>query len=101
MAMANLDLQDLNALLVTYQNKKVELEQKIDKLRDIQSTTNSLGLRVGKDFLNKTTYIDQEKIESDFKAFNKELAKILEKVNYVKGLMEEETSASPFTMGRF
>lgn len=28
MAMANLDLQDLNALLVTYQNKKVELEQK-------------------------------------------------------------------------
>lgn len=28
MASANLDLQDLNALLVTYQNKKVELEQK-------------------------------------------------------------------------
>lgn len=89
MAMANLDLQDLNALLVTYQNMKV------DKLRDIQSTTNSLGLRVGKDFLNKTTYINQEK------TFSKELVKILEKVNYVKGLMEEETSASPFTMGRF
>lgn len=70
-------------------------------MRDIQSTTNSLGLRVGKDFLNNTTYIDQEKIESDFKAFSKELVKILEKVNYVEKLMDEETSASPFTMGRF
>lgn len=100
MASANLDYEDLNILLVTYEKRRVELGQKIDKLRDIQSTTNSLGLRVGKDFLEKTTYVNQENVENDLKAFNKELGKVIDKVIYIKGLIDEETSNPPFTIGQ-
>lgn len=100
MAIANLDYEDLNILLVTYEKRRVELKQKIDKLKDIRSTMNSLGLRIGKDFLEKTTYVNQEDIENDLKAFDKELEKVIEKIIYISGLIEEETSKPPFTIGQ-
>lgn len=101
MAIANLDYEDLNVLLESYEKRRVKLKQNIDKLKDIQSTTNSLGLRVGKDFLEKTTYVNQENVENDLKAFNKELGKLIDKVIYIKGLIDEETSKCPFTIGPF
>ena len=100
MAMANLDYEDLNILLDSYEKRRVELKQTIDKLKDIQSTTNSLWLRVGKDFLEKTTYVNQEDVENDLKAFNKELGKLIDKVLYIRGLIDEETSNPPFTIGQ-
>lgn len=101
MAIANLDYEDLHILLVMYKKRQVELKQKIDKLKDIRSTTDSLGLRIGKDFLEKTTYVNQKDVENDLKAFNKELEKVIDKVIYIKGLIDEETSNPPFTIGPF
>lgn len=100
MAIANLDYEDLNILLETYEKRRVELKQTIDKLKDIRSTTNSLGFRVGKDFLEKTTYVNQKNVENDIKAFDKELGKVIDKVIYIKGLIDEETSNPPFTIGQ-
>lgn len=100
MAIANLDYEDLNILLETYEKRRVELKQTIDKLKDIRSTTNSLGFRVGKDFLEKTTYVNQKNVENDIKAFDKELGKVIDKVIYIKGLIDEETSNTPFTIGQ-
>lgn len=100
MAVANLDYEDLNILLVTYEKRRVELGQKIDKLKDIRSTTNSLGLRIGKDFLEKTTYVNQKDVENDLKAFDKELEKVIDKAIYIKGLIGEETSNPLFTIGQ-
>lgn len=100
MAIANLDYEDLNILLTTYEKRRVELKQTIDKLKDIRSTTNSLGLRVGKDFLEKTTYVNQKDVENDLEAFDKELGKVIDKVIYIKGLIDEETSNPPFTIGQ-
>lgn len=101
MAVANLDYEDLNILLESYEKKQVKLKQTINKLKDIQSTMNGLGLRVGKDFLEKTTYVNQEDIENDLKYFDKELRNVIEKVIYIKGLIDEETSNPPFTIGPF
>ena len=100
MAIANLDYEDLNILLETYEKRRVELKQTIDKLKDIRSTTNSLGFRVGKDFLEKTTYVNQKNVENDIKAFDTELGKVIDKVIYIKGLIDEETSNPPFTIGQ-
>ena len=100
MAIANLDYEDLNILLETYEKRRVELKQTIDKLKDIRSTVNSLGFRVGKDFLEKTTYVNQKNVENDIKAFDKELGKVIDKVIYIKGLIDEETSNTPFTIGQ-
>ena len=94
MAIANLDYEDLNVLLESYEKRRVKLKQNIDKLKDIRSTANSLGLRVGKDFLETTTYVNQEDVE-------KELGKLIDKVIYIKGLIDEETSKCPFTIGPF
>lgn len=94
MAIANLDYEDLNVLLESYEKRRVKLKQNIDKLKDIRSTANSLGLRVGKDFLETTTYVNQEDVE-------KELGKLIDKVIYIKGLIDEETSKYPFTIGPF
>ena len=69
-------------------------------MKDIRSTTNSLGFRVGKDFLEKTTYVNQKNVENDIKAFDKELGKVIDKVIYIKGLIDEETSNPPFTIGQ-
>lgn len=100
MAITNLDYEDLNILLESYEKRRVKLKQNIDKLKDIRSTTNSLGLRVGKDFLEKTTYVNQENVENDLKAFDKELGKLIDKVIYIKGLIDEETSNPLFTIGQ-
>lgn len=71
MAIANLDYEDLHILLVMYKKKTSRTKTKNDKLKDIRSTTDSLGLRIGKDFLEKTTYVNQKDVENDLKALTK------------------------------
>lgn len=90
MASANLDLQDLYILLRHYTKDRLELKKRIENLKDIRSTENSLGMRVGKDFLKSYTNLD--KIEADMNAFNKALAEMENKIPYIKELIDKEES---------
>lgn len=90
MASANLDLQDLNVLLSTYTKDRLELKNSIEKLKDIQSTENSLGMRVGKDFLKAYTNLD--KIENDIDILSDTLDVMENKIPYIKGLIDKEES---------
>ena len=90
MASANLDLQDLYILLRHYTKDRLELKKRIESLKDIRSTENSLGMRVGKDFLKSYTSLD--KIEADMNTFSKELAEIENKIPYIKELIDKEES---------
>lgn len=90
MASANLDLQDLNILLSCYTKDRLELKKRIESLTDIRSTENSLGMRVGKDFLK--AYTNSDRVEADMNAFEKALADIENKIPYIKGLIDKEES---------
>lgn len=90
MASANLDLQDLNVLLSTYTKDRLELKNSIEKLKDIQSTENSLGMRVGKDFLKAYTNLD--KIENDIDILSDTLDGMEKKIPYIKSLIDKEES---------
>lgn len=90
MASANLDLQDLNVLLSTYTKDRLELKNSIEKLKDIQSTENSLGIRVGKNFLK--AYVNLDKIENDIDILSDTLDGMEKKIPYIKGLIDKEES---------
>lgn len=90
MASANLDLPDLNVLLSTYTKDRLELKNSIEKLKDIQSTENSLGMRVGKDFLK--AYVNLDKIENDIDILSDTLDVMENKILYIKGLINKEES---------
>lgn len=90
MAVANLDLRDLNILLSTYMKDRLELKKRIENLKDIRSTETSLGMRVGKDFLK--AYNNLDKIEADMNDFSEALSEIESKIPYIKGLIDKEES---------
>lgn len=90
MASANLDLQDLNVLLSTYTKDRLELKKSIEKLKDIRSTENSLGIRVEKNFLK--AYVNLDKIENDIDILSDTLDGMEKKIPYIKSLIDKEES---------
>lgn len=90
MASANLDLQDLNMLLSTYTKDRLELKKSIENLKDIQSTENSLGIRVGKNFLK--AYVNLDNIEKDIDILSDTLDGLDKKIPYIKSLIDKEES---------
>lgn len=90
MASANLDIQDLNVLLSTYTKDRLELRKRIENLKDIRSTENSLGMRVGKDFLK--AYVNLDRIENDIEILTDTLDGMEKKIPYIKKLIDKEES---------
>ena len=90
MASVNLDLQDLNVLLSTYTKDRLELKKSIENLKDIKSTENSLGIRVGKNFLK--AYVNLDKIENDIDILSDTLDGMEKKIPYIKKLIDKEES---------
>lgn len=95
MAMANLDLQDLNALLKSYVNEYHELEKNIGDLQLINLHINQAASQVtDPDVITCGAYMRSKTTEVDLNNAKEKLKVLENKLQYIHKLIDNENATS-------
>lgn len=94
MASANLDLQDLNALLTSYTKKYRELEKYIGDLNLVILRINQTASNVEPDIINCGAYMRPKTAEVDLNAAKEKIKVIENKLKYIHELIDKDTATS-------
>lgn len=96
MASANLDLQDLNALLTSYTKEYRELEKYIGDLNLVILRINQTASKVEPDIINCGAYM-----RVDLNAAKEKLKVLENKLQYIHELIDNDTATSTLMTEQF
>lgn len=101
MAVANLDLQDLNTLLLSYERQHRDLDKRISDLTIISLNIHKTASKVDPDLIASGAYMRYDNAEADLKTAREKFKAIEDKLKYIRELINKDTSNTPFTIGQF
>ena len=101
MASANLDLQDLNALLTSYTKEYRELEKYIGDLNLVILHINQTASKVEPDVIKCGAYMRPKMAEVDLNAAKEKLKVLENKLKYIHELIDNDTATSTLMTEHF